>query len=214
MLGAEYVLKSNYLSEENANGVAALGFIFGFLALVISVVWYLFRDKKRTALTQLARNLARDFAFVPSGFRGYLLLVTSFIVLNQATSISDQVDHFSDFLSYWSSATGEGGSDRLFAVLWVLDYVAGVLMVLFGCGLLVVMFRRRRAAVKLAVWYFATNIVLSIADFFVSMRSRSDFSLGLELATLAVAIPVAAVCALYFIQSKRVRATFVEPSPA
>src|SRR5262249_20800480 len=48
--------------------------------------------------------------------------------------------------------------------------------------------------------------------FFVSMRSRSDFSLGLELATLAVAIPVAAVCALYFIQSKRVRATFVEPS--
>src|SRR5262249_5275194 len=97
MLGVDYVLKSsNYLSEENANGVAGLGFIFGFAALSVSVTWYLFRDKKRTALTQLARNLARDFAFVPSGFRGYLLLLTLFIVLNQALAISDEVDHISD----------------------------------------------------------------------------------------------------------------------
>jgi len=92
--------------------------------------------------------------------------------------------------------------------------VAGVLIVLFGFVLLVVMFRRRRAAVKLALWYFATNIVLSIPDFFVSMRSRSDFSLGPELGVLAVTIPLIAACALYFMRSKRVRATFVEPALA
>jgi len=215
MLGVEYVLKSsNYLSEENANGVAGLGFIFGIAALSVSVTWYLFRDKNRSALAQLARNLARDFAFVPSGFRGYLLLLTLFIVLNQALAISDEVDHISDFMRYWSIATSEGGSDRLFAALWLLDYVAGVLIVLFGFVLLVVMFRRRRSAVKLAIWYFATNVVLSVPDFFVSMWSKSDFSLGQELGSLAIMIPVTAICALYFMRSKRVRATFVEPLPS
>jgi len=210
MLGVEAALRSMHAGDDNASTAAGLGFILGLVALTVSVAWYLFRDKKRTTLAQLARNMARDFAFIPSGFTGYLLLVTVFIILGQVFGVYTLVDQFSEFVSKWPVAIRADGAARLSAAFWVADYVAGALSLIFGMVLLVVMFRHRRSAVKLALWYFGILIPLAIMDFFAN-TSAKDSSPGTELGGMVMTIAVTAACIVYFLRSKQVRATFVEP---
>ena len=80
-VGLELILERTHLPHDVVATVVGLVLIFGFIALTVSVVRYLFRDKKRAALALLARNLSKDLSFLATGVGGALLLVVSLIAL-------------------------------------------------------------------------------------------------------------------------------------
>ncbi len=82
---------------------------FGLIALTASVMWYLFRDKKRAALALLARHLSKEFSFVATGVGGALALVIAFIALLIGNGVYEAITRFSRTLCRIGRPRSEAG---------------------------------------------------------------------------------------------------------
>jgi hypothetical protein len=213
-VGLDLILKRTHLPDDAVATVAGLVVIVGFVALTVSVVRYLFRDKKRAALALLARNLSKDLSLPPTGVGGALVLVVLFIALLIASGVYEGTSRFSDALSHWAAVTGGGTSGRLLSTITVLIYVAYALTTLLGVVLLIAILKHKPAAYSLAFVFLGASGALGFADAALNAAAeRPDTSLTEDMITAIVMAALCVACAVYFTRSKRVRATFGRLSP-
>jgi hypothetical protein len=207
------VLKARGFDLDIWGPVIVLVFATGSLALIIRTIWYLFRDKKRQMLTQLSRNLALQFSFVPRGVGGFLLVVAAIIAVLVGAGVADSASamRIAEVLNRWSTLTDSSASGRLFSAFGLLDYGTNVLTELVGLIAVIAIFKRKPAAQSLTLWFFGLAIPTSIADYFLNTEGSDLWE---PIGGVAISSVLLAACAMYFQRSRRYQAAFGRPLPA
>jgi hypothetical protein len=151
------------------------------------------------------------------GLKGWLVLVAIGLIV---TPIKLSILLFTSLLpafreETWSVLTSPGSekSHPLWAPILIGELSMNAIFIVADLGLLVLFFTKSRNFPKAVIAFYLANLVFVVADFFVadlipSVATQADPGSLKELTRTVVGC---AIWVPYFLVSKRVKATFIEP---
>jgi glucan phosphoethanolaminetransferase (alkaline phosphatase superfamily) len=149
----------------------------------------------------------------PRGLGGLLLLPIFYLIIMTAFN-----GYNFAFIWDWEYvvdlATGQVDPDYqwlLWPTLWSVGMWLG--LVAFAIYLLVILFQKKHKVRRLAVWFYSALLIVTVIDFGISAKHAEFTQMPEDIraagSNLYHAILVAPFWILYFLCSKRVKATFV-----
>jgi hypothetical protein len=164
--------------------------------------------------------MAHDATAGPQGLGGWMILILIGLVLSPfriaLSMASDLLPLFTD--GTWDALTNSASEHYhpLWAPLILGEIVGNVILIALPLVTLVFVIAKSWLAPRLAITWLATTLLITLGDFLLAQQIPMIAEMPVDMESVKE-IARAAIAALiwipYFLVSRRVRATFVEPWP-